>query len=1108
MRRASLIAVLCLSLGVVASGTAAPLAATLSETHAMTHVRAGRTGYGRVRPAAARTCVAATSSRSSGGNTSAGRILLGGRQIGPVVGQSPAGTPYAFSLRGRTTGRISSVDLFVAARTRARKLAVALYSATGCQAGFRLAVGSLSRPKSGAWNTVVVHPTTIQGGKLYWLAVLGSGGPIRFREPRGTGCPSPSSGQRNLPSPPRFWTAGAPSNRCPISAYAVAVRPTIQHGTLSGTTGSTSVSTTSGGTVAGGASGSTSTTTTTSALPNPLAPTAAFTVSPDPTIGQPVTFDGSGSTCVVTPCTYAWDDDGGEPPIGDWPLGSGQVIQSTFTGTSFTAYVRLTVTDALGQTGTVEHNVYVANPPTPPPVNSGAPSIEGTAGVGDQLTAEPGSWSGSPTYKYQWGDCNSGGSGCTSIAGATGSTYLVASSDGGHTIEVTVTATNGGGSASATSGPTSVVPSPPVNSGAPSIEGTADVGDQLTAEPGSWSGSPTYAYQWSDCNSGGSGCTSIAGATGSTYLVASSDGGHTIEVTVTATNGGGSASATSGPTSVVPSPPVNSGAPSIEGTAEVGDQLTAEPGSWSGSPTYAYQWSDCDSSGNGCSGIGGATGATYQVQSSDVGDTIEVTVTASNAGGSASATSGPTAVVPSGSGGGSGGGGGGTGANANLWVSTAGGSCVRQATAGAEVASQDCGSLNAAYQAASCGDVVNIDAGTYSDQNITDNSSLDSCSQPVVFQATPGLARSQVVIGNDANNSVDIGDTSNPASNWTLQNVTVTSNITLLGCEYNGTCGGHAHNVTINNIQGGSLFITASNVLVENSNLGPCYNLISLSSGTNNNGYPAPSYSPNPSVKCNSNIKLAGGDDITFKHNVIHDFLDDDSDGAYNHFECMFVANAENLTIDSNKFYDCQIYAIFIQNAGSGPITIQNNWFWASQGGMGGCSANDDCPAENAGGNVPWALTDGDNNCSSSNPATTNVLIRYNSFDPASGFSNQSASGCNSPGSTWRFVGNILGSSSTCSTSTGAVYEYNLWPSGGSKCGSSDLSTSTNPFVTTGQDGSTLDDLHLTCGTNPANNLVTPNTSDYQLNYDIDGNARNTDGPRDAGASAQASCGT
>ena len=61
--------------------------------------------------------------------------------------------------------------------------------------------------------------------------------------------------------------------------------------------------------------------------------------------------------------------------------------------------------------------------------------------------------------------------------------------------------------------------------------------------------------------------------------------------------------------------------------------------------------------------------------------------------------------------------------------------------------------------------------------------------------------------------------------------------------------------------------------------------------------------------------------------------------------------------------------------------------------------------------------------------------------------------------------------------------------------------------MTSGNSGSTLDDLHLRCGT-VAQNFVTPNTSDYQLGYDIDGNPRNSSGPRDAGASTEASCGT
>ena len=50
-------------------------------------------------------------------------------------------------------------------------------------------------------------------------------------------------------------------------------------------------------------------------------------------------------------------------------------------------------------------------------------------------------------------------------------------------------------------------------------------------------------------------------------------------------------------------------------------------------------------SGGSCQDISGAGSSSYTVQSSDVGDTIDVVVTASNAGGSGSASSAPSAVV-------------------------------------------------------------------------------------------------------------------------------------------------------------------------------------------------------------------------------------------------------------------------------------------------------------------------------------------------------------------------------------------------------------------------------------------------------------------------------
>ena len=53
----------------------------------------------------------------------------------------------------------------------------------------------------------------------------------------------------------------------------------------------------------------------------------------------------------------------------------------------------------------------------------------------------------------------------------------------------------------------------------------------------------------------------------------------------------------------------------------------------------------CDAAGDNCADIPGATGSTYDVTSDEVGGTIRVVVTATNAAGSADASSDPTAEV-------------------------------------------------------------------------------------------------------------------------------------------------------------------------------------------------------------------------------------------------------------------------------------------------------------------------------------------------------------------------------------------------------------------------------------------------------------------------------
>ncbi len=210
------------------------------------------------------------------------------------------------------------------------------------------------------------------------------------------------------------------------------------------------------------------------------------------------------------------------------------------------------------QTGTAVTQLPVA-------VNTALPQISGTAQVGQVLTASPGIWTSTttPTYAYQWRQCNAAGS-CTDIPGATSPTYTLAAGDGGSTIRVTVVATNAGGpSAPATSLPTAPLPqmAAPTNTAAPSISGTAQVGQTLTASPGSWTSgaTPTFTYQWRSCDSGGTGCTDIPGATSPAYTLAAGDAGSTIKVAVSATNAGGTTGPVASPQTAIVAAPASGG---------------------------------------------------------------------------------------------------------------------------------------------------------------------------------------------------------------------------------------------------------------------------------------------------------------------------------------------------------------------------------------------------------------------------------------------------------------------------------------------------------------------------------------------------------------------
>src|SRR4051812_19396743 len=94
-------------------------------------------------------------------------------------------------------------------------------------------------------------------------------------------------------------------------------------------------------------------------------------------------------------------------------------------------------------------------------------------------------------------------------------------------------------------------------------------------------------------------------------------------------------------------PPRNTSAPAVSGIAKDGQTLTADPGVWDGSGPifYAFQWRRCDASGASGPDVAGAPGQTYPLGAPDVGSTVRVVVTATNAAGSTGTTSAAGAKV-------------------------------------------------------------------------------------------------------------------------------------------------------------------------------------------------------------------------------------------------------------------------------------------------------------------------------------------------------------------------------------------------------------------------------------------------------------------------------
>lgn len=165
-----------------------------------------------------------------------------------------------------------------------------------------------------------------------------------------------------------------------------------------------------------------------------------------------------------------------------------------------------------------------------------------------------------------------------------------------------------------------------VNVSPPTVAGTAQLEQTLTAQPGTWTPSDvTFSYQWlrDGVPVGGD---SPANATRALSDV--TDVGRTFVVRVTASRPGAApVSALSAATvPVAPGTFSSTRRPTISGSAKYGKKLTGRVGGFSRSATLEYRWLRDGKA------IRGAGGRHYRVRSADVGHRIAFRVRASRPG--------------------------------------------------------------------------------------------------------------------------------------------------------------------------------------------------------------------------------------------------------------------------------------------------------------------------------------------------------------------------------------------------------------------------------------------------------------------------------------------
>jgi hypothetical protein len=289
-----------------------------------------------------------------------------------------------------------------------------------------------------------------------------------------------------------------------------------------------------------------------------------------------------------------------------------------------------------------------------PAINTALPTLDDTTPhVGQVLTANEGTWTGTETieYSYQWQRCTGTlPQTCSDVEDATEKTFVVPAGTVGLRWRVQVTGVNDfpafglNEADSAISTQTAMAPGPlpgtttitkaSVDIDDPGSDGQPQPGDVARAK--GWSFNPVAdvatTFQWSVCKNGG--CQEIPGATGLTYTIRETDVDGKLCVAVTGRNAHGATTLECGAQTftIVSEDPKQLAPATLTGAAYVGDTLVSTVGAWkTGSTTFVRRWMRCEADGGSCE-YRPITTPAYTLTAADLGKRFKVEIKADTNG--------------------------------------------------------------------------------------------------------------------------------------------------------------------------------------------------------------------------------------------------------------------------------------------------------------------------------------------------------------------------------------------------------------------------------------------------------------------------------------------